>query len=120
MTGNKIINGLAQVVGMILLVLVVVVGVVWLVYITINELTPSGIHILATVEFFLIWIALGVGLSLSKRHEAGIKAGIAIKATAVAQRPKKDDWRPTVTSQPAINRTVIVQRQNDNGTRLDL
>jgi hypothetical protein len=86
-------------VGLVVIVLIVIGIIGYAMYSLIGELTPQGIHLLATGLTFAVLGAYWLGLQVARSHKAGFKQGIDLKLTA-RERMQQTARSSTATTQP--------------------
>ncbi len=98
---KRIRNEFAFYVGLTVIILVVIGGIGYGMYALIGQLTPGGIHLLATGEAFAVLFAYWLGLQVAKSHKAGFQQGIDLKLTA-RERAQQTTRHPGATVQAAL------------------
>ena len=98
---KRIRNEFAFYVGLTVIILAVLGGIGLGIYALIGELTPSGIHLLATGEAFAVLFAYWLGLQVARSHKAGFQQGIDLKLSARERAAETNRApRPVQTAQP--------------------
>lgn len=127
---KKVRNEFLMFVGLIVIVFLVGGGILYGLYAVIGELTPAGIHLLATAEAVAIPIAFAIGLQVARAHRAGVQAGLDLRIdakTRTAEASRKPAPEPKQTPAERFNsrlpqpsRAIISPRTAESSSQVDL
>ncbi|CAG0936308.1 hypothetical protein TFLX_05176 [Thermoflexales bacterium] len=128
MKRNQYLDDMAKFVGLVVIALVVGGLLFGLIYGLIGNLSERGIHLLATALVFGLLGAFLLGLQVGKAHVKGVERGLDLKigARERTQPTARPTGTPPTPAQrfddllPTVKRAVIVTRQDDDTTPIEL
>lgn len=128
MKRNQFLDDMAKFVGLFVIVIITSGILIAVVYGLLGYFDDNGRRLLATALIFAVLGAFVLGLQVGKAHVKGVERGIDLKLGG--RERAQQIARPTVTHPtaaqrfddllPTVNRAVIVTRQDDDTTPIEL
>lgn len=128
MKRNQYLDEMAKFVGLFVIVIITSGILIAVVYGLLGYFDDNGRRLLATALIFAVLGAFVLGLQVGKAHVKGVERGIDLKLGG--RERAQQIARPTVAQPspaqrfddllPTVNRAVIVTRQDDDTTPIEL